>query len=131
MLSSLLTVPNSKCLLAHVLQKCSPNFRQTFLFSASFLVPLTTSFSLTVVEEGGASPQASPTPTPTALGEPPKFGRFLSVPGTGGGGSCGDASGGGAASEGKINKPNPSSAAFLKIIWENYLFFAMICPGKI
>ncbi|XP_071539811.1 sodium-driven chloride bicarbonate exchanger isoform X5 [Panulirus ornatus] len=47
------------------------------------------------MEEGGASTQASPTPTPTTLGEPPKFGRFLNVPGTGGGLGCGGGGGGG------------------------------------
>ncbi|XP_042866238.1 sodium-driven chloride bicarbonate exchanger-like isoform X4 [Penaeus japonicus] len=47
------------------------------------------------VEEGGASPQAPPpAPTPTSLGEPPKFGRFLNVPGTGGGGVGGGGVGG-------------------------------------
>ncbi|XP_045135608.1 sodium-driven chloride bicarbonate exchanger-like isoform X3 [Portunus trituberculatus] len=48
-----------------------------------------------IVEEGGASTQASPTPTPTSLGEPTKFGRFLNVPGTGGGGGGGGGCGGG------------------------------------
>ncbi|XP_069941371.1 sodium-driven chloride bicarbonate exchanger isoform X4 [Cherax quadricarinatus] len=48
------------------------------------------------MEEGGASTQASPTPTPTtALDEPPKFGRFLNVPGSGGGVGCGGGVGGG------------------------------------
>lgn len=61
-----------------------------------------------IVEEGGASPQAPPpAPTPTSLGEPPKFGRFLNVPGTGGGGVGGGGVGG--TTEGN----NPST--FLKL----------------
>ncbi|XP_068241628.1 electroneutral sodium bicarbonate exchanger 1 isoform X5 [Palaemon carinicauda] len=48
------------------------------------------------MEEGGAS---TPTPTPTTLGEPPKFGRFLNVPGAGGGG----VGGGGGTTEGGNN----------------------------
>ncbi|XP_068241534.1 sodium-driven chloride bicarbonate exchanger isoform X1 [Palaemon carinicauda] len=52
--------------------------------------------SACLVEEGGAS---TPTPTPTTLGEPPKFGRFLNVPGAGGGG----VGGGGGTTEGGNN----------------------------
>ncbi|XP_069189422.1 electroneutral sodium bicarbonate exchanger 1-like isoform X3 [Procambarus clarkii] len=62
------------------------------------------------MEEGGASTQASPTPTPTtALDEPPKFGRFLNVPGSGGGLGCGGGVGGGGVGGGSTEGGNNAS----------------------
>ena len=73
------------------------------------------------MEEGGASTQASPAPTPTSLGEPTKVGRFLNVPGTGGGGGggVGGCGGGGGGGGGTTKGKNPTT--FLKIIRETFV----------